>query len=231
MSNNIDLFQAYKDFSNPDIDASIALYNYQANFGLLGDSDIVNYMSLACSKQASICQYTEIHVNDFVIDFDGKRKIIKDEIDVSQLFGRNVRVKMQDHTDATKTETNEVEVYIPEIIHVTLQDNTRLGQGYQISWNADPLNEKGVFLLLLYHPLENNTLAPQYKDPITNYLEVEDTGSYTFSKTDFPEIPDNSLITLKVMRGNFDVAEIDITSSDLVRVFGLTESTGYLKLI
>lgn len=75
-------------------------------------------------------------------------------------------------------------------------------EGYNLMWNADPQNTKGVLIELIWSNVNNE----QNNDPTKNrqvahYILAKDIGEYYLGNKDLPNLP-NGYISIKVMRGN-----------------------------
>lgn len=221
-----DLMEIYLDLADPELDASISLTNYQANFGR-SDSDIMNTMTVSCLEGRGLCNYEKLFLNDVDFRFSSGRINYQDEYDFASFFGQELSVRLDNIGE--RDEATTLNLYLPQILHLSLQDDTFLGQGYTITWNADVLNEEGVYIIVMYHPIENSNLVEDHPDKRTNYITVEDNGSYTFDPADFPEIPEGSLVTLKVLRGAYVIGGTELDTDEILRVFGITHATGYIK--
>jgi hypothetical protein len=97
-----------------------------------------------------------------------------------------------------------------------------------ITWNADPLNDKGVVIIFDY----DNQISSMYYPgspayPVRHYkaFRVPDNGSYTLSATDLNEVfPDrdvykqfNALISVTVGRANYSI----ISSGDNLKKYSI----------
>lgn len=97
-----------------------------------------------------------------------------------------------------------------------------------LSWNADTTNTYGVLILVEYIPDLNPTLRSQYSDRVTEFIHIEDTGSYTFSSNDVNEIPNNSNVYLRVFRGNYKVLKYN-DENYLFSAISQIKGTAYLE--
>ena len=119
---------------------------------------------------------------------------------------------------------------MPEALDVNLDGTYNptlsLQDGMVIDWNADPQNANGVYIILEYTPSENERLMEAHPDKQYNFINVSDSGSYTYSKSDFPDIPDTALVLIRIVRGIIELPEVN---GEEVAVYAITHVGGYAR--
>lgn len=221
----ISLLDIYRGFTSPDRAASVSVINYQANF-ISEIKEEQTTATVTCVPENSICEYEEIIFGNHSFDFaPGSKRY--EGLEYKSIFGSDISLTLQNNTGIDNRDPEMLNLYIPMILDVSINEVPNLQNGYNISWNADTQNTAGVYIILEYTPHENPDLKSTFSDNIFNYVNIEDTGVYNFSKSDFPDIPSSSLVMLRIIRGAFELPEIE---GELVRVYGLTHVGGYARI-
>lgn len=115
---------------------------------------------------------------------------------------------------------------IPQPLEFCINEVPDLSESFALNWNADANNELGVYIIVQYTAFENPALSKTYPDKLANYINIEDTGSYTFDVGDFPDIPDTALVLLRIVRGVVELREVN---GEEVAVYAITHVGGYAR--
>jgi len=126
--------------------------------------------------------------------------------DISSTFGSDVQIGIE---GSSYIDSTSFSFYLPEIINVTTSnsDSINKNQDYQLTWNQDPNNQNGVYILVSYSGSLNtdhiNSSLPDTN--ITWKTNVSDNGSYTISSSVFSSMPVGGHIEIDVGRGNYGI--------------------------
>ncbi|KGE88867.1 hypothetical protein [Phaeodactylibacter xiamenensis] len=225
LKETLTLIDIYRAVTNESLDASLTIDNYQANFGF-SEEDRVTLVSTACVPGKDICKYSSIAVDDLQLKFEeGTNRYPHDPI-YNDLFGKTVSVSLLEGEGVIGRNGILTQLYIPHALEVDINEVPQLSNSFVLNWNADQMNELGVYIIVQYAAVENPNFVDDFPEEIVNYIQTEDDGSYVFQVNDFPDIPEGSLVTLKIIRGAFELAE---EGEDLIRVFALSHVTGYAR--
>lgn len=215
----------YNLVANPEIDATFSIHNYQANFGYRPE-DEVNNIAVSCVTGKSICDYEHIDLNGTLFQISDGYNEYPNNINYKSFFGQNASFRLTDSSKPDLRNGELSQIYIPAALDISITEVPSLSDGYQIVWNEDVQNVSGVFIVVEYYPFENPNFSEDYPDEIIHYINIEDDGSYSFNVSDFPGIPTNAIVTLKILRGAFDLGE---SEEDAIRIFALSHVTGYAR--
>jgi hypothetical protein len=164
---------------------------------------------------------------------DRKGYIIRNYTDdvknkVKNFLGTSVKYKIDGLTGSGYGATS-VDLYIPKPLNPNFSNNDfTIGNRFAVSrngylnvtWSADDQNDKGVVLIIengypvdtLGNPNMSSNLHYAY-----NIVLLEDDGNYTFSSSDFTNIPNNQELVLTMMRANITIAE---NGSKKIKLYG-----------
>ncbi|MCG8328935.1 MAG: hypothetical protein MI974_14680 [Chitinophagales bacterium] len=213
--------------NSPNRKATISFFNYQGNFHEDAWSEYTN-ARVTCREGSEICDAGKVRVNEFELEFDkGYEPYTSSEY--KSVFGGELNISFTEGgTDGH--EFDDINIYVPKALDVDLDGiynpGLSLKDGMMINWNADPQNANGVYIIMEYMPFENERLMKAYPDRKLNYINVSDSGSYTYSKSDFPDIPDTALVLLRIVRG---VVELQEVNGEEVAVYVITQVAGYAR--
>jgi|GEM_PF-1687310 len=103
--------------------------------------------------------------------------------------------------------------YVPKHIQLAnytfqLHQKPTYESGVSISWVADTANAYGVGVAVVYQADDPANSAYTNSKSVVNLIHTEDDGSYTFSASDFADIPTGANIEIVIGRGNYQVAQI-----------------------
>ena len=161
-----------------------------------------------------------IQSNDYIVSQDNPQ-----QVDISERLGRPNAIKF---FDANKQPINILNkdksfgaalygqklnysilneptksLYIPNLLKVKF-DGSELKKDLTLTWNKDDLNYKGLIILITYKPTNQYyIIAKDNMDFMTHGFITADTGSYTFTATDFARFPDKSQVTINIFRTNY----------------------------
>ena len=144
-----------------------------------------------------------------------------------ELFGRKLKYTIsKGDSYNSKTGTSQDSVYIPQLLNVSINGKT-IETGTEIFWNPDPLNKNGVAILMEYNAInQEETIALDNPKSIRRSFVVADTdGSYQMKLEDFNVFPNNSYLTINVMRAGFN------SDDDGLSVIGMTNVGTDLKVM
>lgn len=218
------LIDIYQDLTDPDLDGSIALINYQANFNM-GVSDEVSYLNISCIPDREISKNDFVQLNQEKFEISSGSTNYSEGYEVKSYFGDTLTIGFSKELNIRRDQTYNI--YIPEPLEVDLSDLRYLGKGYPISWNADERNAEGVYIVIIYRPIENPDFEEIEPDRKIEYINVPDDGAYIFDPADFPTIPEGSLITLNIARGAYVIE--GTPREERLRIIGMSNVTGYIK--
>ncbi|MFN0215674.1 MAG: hypothetical protein ACKVT2_15560 [Saprospiraceae bacterium] len=126
-----------------------------------------------------------------------------------ELFGKESTISFG--APGTDRDEEEGSLYVPDPIVVTSPSHSMSGPNnlsgnVSLSWNVDPENTLGVFVIIEFNPwdIDNNTTFGQtISAGVKRAFVTEDDGSHTFSLSDMGGIPSNAKIRISLVRGNF----------------------------
>lgn len=103
--------------------------------------------------------------------------------------------------------------YIPKHITVTnytfqLHQKPDYQTGSTIEWVADQVNTLGIGIAVVYESQDPENRAYTNSKSVANLIHTEDDGSYTFSASDFADIPAGAHINIVIGRGNYQIAPL-----------------------
>jgi hypothetical protein len=204
----------------------LRVQNYHANFAA-NPSDIVTSITSHISEELfDKVDIIGLNEHEITISDLSIKEVYKE--DRHDLFGREITLSTKNSVERNGETYGPY--YVPEIIEANIPiENSQkvLRDGSVITWNADPLNEQGVLIIVDYANTENNVRERQVEIEV-----VPDNGSYTFMRSDFPLIPEKSLVILRVIRGVYDFIDFDNFSGtheeDFLFIMN-TETAGYVK--
>lgn len=222
------LIDVYYNLTNPDIKASVTVANVQGNFSAdLWDEN--NRASALCINGSSICENEHIVIGSHEIPLNVEGGFRENRAPkYKSLFGKDVGIELV-REGGVESRDQVTDMYVPQVLQVSLPDAVPvLADGYSISWNADELNDNGVYIVLHYSPHENPDNTHGYTRSQYGYVHVPDNGNYIFQKQDFENIPGgNSIVRLTVLRGNFDLPTLE---GEQLRILAYSEVYGYARV-
>ena len=221
------LIDVFRNINSPDREATISLLNYQGNFHEAAWSEYTR-MTVSCSEGSEICDADKVNVNQFEFTFGEAYEQHMSE-EYKSIFGKELNISFaEDGVDGR--DFGDINTYVPEVLDVDITgiDETTLSlqNGTVINWNADSQNANGVYIIVEYTPIENERLMEAHPEKQYNFVNVSDSGSYTYSKSDFPDIPDTALVLLRIVRGIVELPEVD---GEAVAVYAITHVGGYAR--
>ncbi len=154
-----------------------------------------------------------INNNGKVISTQGNDRSLNDQ-ELTNLFGTNVEITSGTANTAGTAGTarsNET-VYIPDLLSSVSFDGEVLEVGKTISWNVDDLNENGVLFYISYDPKTQLSLKTAYENQyrVVEAFAINDAvGSYTLTQEDVDQFPENAVLNITLMRGNFSIDSND----------------------
>ncbi len=116
------------------------------------------------------------------------------------------------NTTFTGTSLPSTTMYIPKKIDITnfeqIPGNRPVIQtGTTIEWNDDDKNSLGVLIIVKYLSIDN----PSGEHPeVEDVVLTGDDGTYTFTNDFLSQFPDNSKLSVTLVRGNYEV----VTATD-----------------
>lgn len=136
----------------------------------------------------------------------------KSGLSADDLFGQKTEFVITRPISSKNSSSNEAiaidSMYIPtkiKLLSPKLDFETDLiFPGMKITWNEDPLNDKGVVFTLIYEVYNNS--APITSLANKDFIRQEvttDNGSYILPKSLFKDVPVEARVSLSISRGNF----------------------------
>lgn len=212
----------------------LRIQNIAANYGTNPNVDIITSVVVNVTNEL-LSDKVGVKINEYGLDINKNRVYEKFQGNEEQFYGKKVLFSFESRESSERNEETYGPYYIPEIISINIPElNSQkvLRDNALITWNADPLNENGVYIVVQYTAFENLHLKDEHPERQFEFEIVEDNGSYIFKKSDFPLIPDDALVIVKAIRGIYDFIDIENFSGefeeDLLFV-AHTESSGYAK--
>lgn len=165
--------------------------------------------SAHCTRSSTSLPDPSISINgETISSFDAFRQLRKKEF----FFGNTVTMEIgASFATRSKEEGTRINFYIPEIIRISSPEV--LGEGdmlplcdyksFILRWNADPLNEKGVVVVVEWY---GSVIFGHEKEGsyVRCYDVFPDTGEALLSREMFDGIPDTGLCHMTVVRGNVE---------------------------
>ena len=177
------IFQSYKTIHTQDIFSARITGQFHGTNGLeyKGDLTIGNNISISPDDQNKY----ETNTN------------------LTDLYGNSNSITLEDGSSTYFSESFS----LPEMVKITypsIYDNFIIEQGISpITWEADPNNNIGVALIIMYSPTfpGNETFANQgFDKAVSNIKVIADNGSYNLESSDFEDIPEGASITTRIGR-------------------------------
>lgn len=103
--------------------------------------------------------------------------------------------------------------------------NTFVSNNQTINWNEDKSNSNGVLIMVTWNGVTLSNVNGQ--NSVLNYNIVPDDGSETLSESYFKNIPENGVITVTLMRGNFEY----FTNTDGIKYQLIARSESVLNCV
>jgi hypothetical protein len=124
----------------------------------------------------------------------------------TSLFGTQTTVGIAGNTDADIPGFN-ANFYVPKLMTLTApaySNLTPISPNLTIEWVADPLNDKGVGVMVYYDRYSSSNIYKNFSQASVKTLtHTEDDGSYTISASDLAGVPSGAIIDVMVGRGNY----------------------------
>ena len=140
------------------------------------------------------------------------------------LYGKEITVKIKE---------TEASFYLAAPIKfLNWENGTEIHPGYTVKWNIDEANEIGVAVRLFYTSSGDNKVFHEtgFSENKANYVFTEDTGEYTFTVSDFDEIPQGATISLGLARGGATMMKVEGQKIELAGIsYNLVPKTKYEK--
>jgi hypothetical protein len=170
--------------------------------------------SVLFDKDHNLIKQGDLKINDLIIKPTSQGTIstdIKLNNQVGGLYGKELTIQaFRDNTglnsrgDVTLINSNlrlpsEVEIISPN----ATSSNQILRENELIKWVPDPNNPKKMLIAIEFDPTKDVNKAFSNSKAVSNYVEVDDNGSYQLKSSDFNGIPDNSAVTFYITRGNY----------------------------
>jgi len=145
-----------------------------------------------------------------------------------EIFGKTVSVHVAEN-NTQRSEIFRAEMYNPIAIELNapmssrFADNlTTLSAGEMVEWNADPKNDKGIYIILYFdlRHIMNRGMRGQNHSSASKVIQTPDDGSYQLTASDLEGIPEGAVLDFIVGRANF--GEVDLDDGKHYVMFGYT---------
>lgn len=140
--------------------------------------------------------------------------------DVMPTFGKKIKLSIERSSASGRTELIDAEVYNPLLVEIINRDellSVSPEEDMTIRWNKDEVNNKPVTIALIGRSY--NVSGDQLLDVDFTKL-VDDTGSFTISRTQLQMFPSNISFDIVIARANQEVINnntvVTMYNSDLV---------------
>lgn len=208
-----DVYSAYKDYI--DYEGDFAAQVSMRNDRPIGIEDNVRFTVATFGNFTNVGNNFEIGIGDkYSFQPFGMQTHPDDATDYfakvshNTAAGKNIAVKF----NTSPIGPFQVSAYLPEKLTITNPDQngatdefqmplSRYG-GFDLTWNGDSNNEKGVFIEILWTSVNNGQgNTPGSNTTKAHYILTKDNGQYHIGSNDLQSIP-NGHATIKIMRGN-----------------------------
>jgi hypothetical protein len=152
------------------------------------------------------------------------------------LFGQAVSISLEKAGQTIVSSNFRAPVRLTQfdVANTSFIDDTHVKwlpiENVTINWNADPLNENGLVLLLTSQgdKYDEPKHGPKETHMMAAFIE-EDDGEYTIPNSFFKDLSKDQLIHLTLHRGKFDYIEDDGRGHDY-KFYALSEISGYFVI-
>lgn len=107
---------------------------------------------------------------------------------------------------------------------------TSINRGFDLIWNPDAGNEKGIFILIDFDPGSPFNSSFEGMDRVNSVLHVEDTGFYPLTEEHFAGTPSGARVDLIVGRGEYTQAVDSATQEKEYLIYSYTVAIGRITL-
>ena len=212
----------------------LRIQNRLANFAANPATDIATSVKLNATADF-LDKVESVQINDYELKLEGHRTVKKFSGSNRDFYGKEITLSFTAPGAEERNGNTYGPYYIPEIMEADIPEENSmkvLKEGGTITWNADPLNELGVFIVIDYNTFENSDLREQHPNRQVEFEIVPDDGSYVFRRSDFPLIPAGALVIVRIIRGAYDFIDLEDFSGDYeddLLLLVNTESGGYAR--
>jgi|GEM_PF-4813454 len=107
----------------------------------------------------------------------------------------------------------------------------RIGRGDTLHWNADPMNEQGIYLSVHFNERVPGNEAfvgiRGWRGEVRNCIQVPDNGSVVLPRSLFRDVPRGAIVEVTLFRGNYAFLAARKTRPTPVPFIAQTSGTGY----
>jgi len=210
----VDLFQTLSEPS----DGVAMVASTASNFNLDGREN-VTYIRTGRNEVSILNDYSSILFDeDFSLSLDGNSNTFEPDVKYEKTYGKSCTVSIQNSPSDILNNEYKLEInlgYNPKLISLQ-NDNLHegLNNGKINRWNKDIENTYGVFIIVSYDvSMNNEEFVSDHPYSSIDFEHVNDIGSYTFDVSDFPLIPEGSIVSIEVIRGNAKLITVEPTSN------------------
>ena len=235
VAETISNYFALKDLNNNN--GSIS-FNSTKTFGSNAKA-VYQISSVLFDKEGNQIKQGDLKINDLVIKAT-EQGIISTDIKVSNeigsLFGKELVIQALKENPGLNPRGGDVlinsNIRLPSEVKVTSPTATStiqsISRNETIRWIPDPNNTKKMFIAIEFDPNKNDNKSFKNNKASANYVEVDDTGSYQLRPNDFKGIPNGSLISIYVTRGNY-TKTVSTSGREQYAVFGYSMARNQFK--
>lgn len=212
-NNQLDLIELF----TAETDGTILVINSKNDLTNSPASSSKTYIRTANNANSTLSTHPQISFNqdiDLALRGETGMNAFPPDTNYERLFGRELAAVFSSPDNSREAEVLLQLGYVPSVLNPTLSPTSSTGipelhEGFNLTWNGDAANASGVYILIDYLPAENPELSSTHQAKLLNYINVPDNGTYVLRKSDFPEIPGGSVVTLQMIRGNGKIHQME----------------------
>lgn len=178
--------------------------------------------------QSKLVNAGPMEIGDIKLEADKKRNNIygfDGKCDCEHLFGRQVDFKLGGVPNPMHHHSGFVDnLYVPEEIYILQpSENQKVSAKEEliIKWNPDKNKEEDVMILSVRAVSPINVIDSL--EHMETRVAIEDSGTYTLTQKELGEMPLNSKLAIKLIRGNYNVVIGDDFSTYSICGFAYAE--------
>lgn len=212
-------------------DTKVFVISSLANFGYDGVNTNKTYIKTGHSEKSPLFTNPSLNFNDELpmpLENALGANVLPHDSSFERLYGRNLSLSIGEDSKSVNILAN----YVPNLIKLENihEYPLEVSEFKQINWNGDENNSYPVYLIIRYSSQDNPDLAEDFPNGEVAFIAMPDDGSYVFSKSDFPNIPEQSVAVMTLVRGVGDVTEITHNSVKSSLSFTVSSMTnGFIK--
>jgi hypothetical protein len=212
-------------------DTKIFVVSSLANFGHDGVNTNRTYIKTGHSEKSPLFTSPSLTFNEELpmrLENPLGANVLPHDSNFERLYGRGLSLSIGGNSKSVDILAD----YIPNLIKLEdiYEYPLEITESKIIKWNEDENNTHPVYLIIRYSPQENPGLAESFPHGKVAFIAMPDDGSYVFSKSDFPNIPEQSVAVMTLVRGVGDVTKIVHNSIESSLSFTVSSMTnGFIR--